>query len=81
MPLCGFKPKMIQGLALFSEGLFEATLERAEEEGISIEEAFQKEVKEIGLLLETLENTHQELKHTHSAQETMKKVVEVIPSS
>ena len=62
MPFCGFNPKMIRGLAIFAEGLFEATLTRAEEEGKSIPEAFQIELRDIGLFLQAIEDKHQDLK-------------------
>lgn len=78
MPLCGFNKKMVRGIAIFAEGLFEATLQRAKDEGKSIEDAFNDEVKEISLFLEALENKHQELKKNHSPKETMKKAVEWI---
>ena len=63
MPLCGFNPKMIQGIALFAEGLFEATVARAEEEKMSLPEAFGIELRDIKLFLQALEDKHQELKH------------------
>ena len=78
MPLCGFNSKMIDGIAVFAQGLFEATLARSKEKGISIEEAFKIEVHEISLFLEALENKHQELKRVHEPRETMVKAVEWI---
>lgn len=62
MPLCGFNPKMIQGIAMFAEGLFEATAARAAEEKISLPEAFKIELRDIGLFLQALEDKHQALK-------------------
>jgi len=62
MPLCGFNPKMIQGIAIFAEGLFEATVARAAEENKSLPEAFRTELRDIGLFLQALEDKHQELK-------------------
>ena len=81
MPFCGFKKKMIHGIAIFAEGLFEATLERAKEEGKSIEEAFEYEVREISMFLEALENKHQELKKNNSQEVTMQKAVEWIDNN
>ncbi len=78
MPLCGFNKKMIRGIAIFSEGLFEATIQRAEEQRVDISTAFRREVKEIGLFLEALENEHQQLKKKHSPKTTMRKAVEWI---
>lgn len=78
MPLCGFNSKMIDGIAVFAQGLFEATLARAEEENVSIEEAFKMEVREMSLFLEALENKHQELKRTHSPRQSMEKAVQWI---
>jgi hypothetical protein len=62
MPFCGFHPKMVTGLATFAEGLFAATLERAEAKGITIEEAYRQEVEELGVFLEALERRYQEVK-------------------
>jgi len=62
MPLCGFNPKMIEGIALFAEGLFEATVARADEQNIPLPEAFRIELGDIGAFLQALENRHQELK-------------------
>ena len=78
MPLCGFNEKMIRGIAVFAEGLFEATLDRAEKEGNDIETAFKKESVEIGKFLNALEDKYQEVKLTHGSEETMKKTVQWI---
>lgn len=78
MPVCGFNGKMIDGIVVFAQGLFEATIARAKENGVSIEEAFKQEVRDMTLFLEALENKHQELKRAHSPHETMRKVVEWI---
>ena len=78
MPLCGFNKRMITGIAIFSEGLFEATLERANESNIDIETAFRKEVADITEFLNALESEHQKLKVKHDPQETMEKIVKWI---
>lgn len=69
MPLCGFNPKMIQGIAIFAEGLFEATAARAAEENKPLPEAFRTELRDIGLFLQALEDKHQELKQKMSPNE------------
>lgn len=70
MPLCGFNPKMIQGISVFAEGLFEATVARAKEEGKSLDEAFQIELRDIRLFLQAIEDKHQELKRKMPPEET-----------
>ncbi len=62
MPLCGFNPKMIQGIAIFAQGLFEAVLARSRAEKLDIRVAFEKEVSEITLFLGALEDRYQELR-------------------
>lgn len=78
MPLCGFNIKMVRGIATFSEGLFEATLGRAREEHIEIEEAFKREITDIGLLLEALEKKYQELKGQYTTKEAMIRLVQTM---
>jgi hypothetical protein len=56
MSVCGFNAKMIDGIVVFAQGLFEATIVRAKENGVSIEGAFKQEVRDIRLFLEALEN-------------------------
>ncbi len=62
MPFCGFHTKMVTGLVIFAEGLFAATLERAQEKGVSIEQAYKDEVEELGIFLEALEKQYQRVK-------------------
>ncbi len=71
---CGFNTKMVQGLALFAEGLFEATLERSREEGTDIEQAFKVELKDITAFLEGIERLHQETKHKFDRPTTVKMI-------
>lgn len=78
MPMCGFNKKMIRGIAIFAEGLFEATLERANEKGVDIETSFRNEVRDITEFLNALENEHQKLKITNPPRETMQKIVKWI---
>jgi hypothetical protein len=62
MPFCGFNAKMVQGVGIFAQGLFEAVLDRSQRENIEIRSAFEREVSEITLFLEALENKYQELR-------------------
>lgn len=78
MPLCGFNNRMIQGIAIFAEGLFEATASRAKENNVPVEDAFHAEIKEMQKFLEALENRHQELKRKYTPEEAMAKIVEWI---
>ena len=70
MPFCGFHIKMVKGLVIFSEGLFQATLERANENGMSIEDAYRHEVEELGTFLEALENEYQRVKRSSEEDRT-----------
>jgi hypothetical protein len=76
MPLCGFNPKMLQGLTLFAQGLYEAVLQRASERGISIEKAMEIEIEEMNVFLGALEEKYQELRKAYSIDEAMRKLVE-----
>ena len=76
MPLCGFNTKMIQGIAIFAEGLFEATVARADEEGKSLDEAFQIELRDIRLFLQAIEDKHQELKRKMPPEKTAARVAD-----
>jgi len=77
MPLCGFNQKMIQGIAMFAEGLFEATAARAAEEKMTLTEAFKIELRDIGLFLQALEDKHQELKQRMPPKEAAAGVAEL----
>ena len=78
MPLCGFNPKMIQGIAIFAEGLFEATVARAEEEAMTLPEAFQIELRDIRLFLQAIEDRHQELKRKMPPAEAAAGVADLV---
>jgi hypothetical protein len=78
MPLCGFNPKMIQGIAIFAEGLFEATVARAREEGKSLPEAFDIELRDIRLFLQAIEDKHQELKRKMPPAEAAAGVADLV---
>ena len=75
MPLCGFNTKMVQGIALFAEGLFEATLDRAESNNIPVDEAFRSELKDITAFLEAIERMHQETKRDSDRSTVMTRIV------
>lgn len=77
MPFCGFNPKMVQGLGIFAQGLFEAVLERSQAEKTDIKHAFEKEVSELSLFLEALENRYQQLRKDGSPK-VMSELVEWI---
>ena len=77
MPFCGFNPKMVHGLGIFAQGLFEAVLERSQVEKIDIKTAFEKEVSELSLFLEALENRYQQLRRDGSPK-VMSELVEWI---
>lgn len=66
MPFCGYNPKMVQGLAIFAQGLFEAVLERSEKEHMDIRAAFEREVSELSSFLGALEEKYQELRTLRS---------------
>ncbi|MDP3769726.1 MAG: hypothetical protein U1A23_04475 [Candidatus Sungbacteria bacterium] len=77
MPLCGFNPKMLEGLTKFSQGLYEQALKRQEEDGIPIEQAFAIEVEEMNIFLTKLdEKYYRELRPKHNVAEAMDKLVE-----
>ena len=77
MPLCGFNPKMLEGLTKFSQGLYEQSLKRQKEDGIPIDRAFEIEVEEMTIFLAKLdEKYYGELRPKHTVAEAMDKLVE-----
>src|SRR5438876_328161 len=58
MPICGFNAKMIQGIAQFSEGLFEATVAKADQKSQDPPAAVRNELAEIDLFLRELERRY-----------------------
>lgn len=72
MPLCGFNQKMIEGIATFSEGLFEATIERGQQNNVNSLTAIKTEVQEIDLFIKALQEKY------GMTVETSKKMVEMI---
>src|SRR4051812_31402473 len=75
MPLCGFNTKMVQGIALFAEGLFEATLDRSQYQSVSVEDAFKNELKDITAFLEAIEKMHQKTKRDSDRATVMTRIV------
>ena len=74
MPLCGVNKKMIEGISVFAEGIFEETLKRSREQKITLEEAFKNEIKDLGIFLETIENKYQELQKGYPDKEAIQKL-------
>jgi len=72
MPLCGFNKKMIDGIVIFSEGLYEATIERGHKNKVDDLVAIKTEVHEIELFIKALQ-----LKYGVTV-ETSKKMAEMI---
>lgn len=54
MPMCGFNQKMVKGITTFSEGLYEATLERGRQKQMTDLAAVEAEIEEIHLFIEAL---------------------------
>lgn len=54
MPLCGFNEKMLNGLSLFAEGLFEQAIKRSEEDQLSLEDSLKQEISEMDIFREIL---------------------------
>jgi hypothetical protein len=72
MPLCGFNKKMIDGIVTFSEGLFEATIERGRQNKVNDLTAIKTEVEEIDLFIKALQAKY------GITVETSKKIAEMI---
>lgn len=72
MPLCGFNRKMIDGIIIFSEGLFEATIERGRQNKVDDLTAVKTEVEEIDLFIKALQAKY------GLTVETSKKMAEMI---
>lgn len=77
MPLCGFNPKMLEGLTKFSQGLYEQALKRSQADHITIERAFETEIQEMNIFLVKLdEKYYEELRPRHSVEESMRILVQ-----
>jgi hypothetical protein len=72
MPLCGFNKKMIEGITLFSQGLFEATIERGRQNKVSDLSAVTTEAHEIDLFLKALKARYA------SPEDTQKRIAQMI---
>jgi uncharacterized membrane protein YgdD (TMEM256/DUF423 family) len=70
--LCGFNQKMIEGIATFSEGLYQATMERGQQNNVTDVAAVKAEIKEIGLFIKALQAKY------GMTVESSKKMVEMI---
>lgn len=49
MPFCGFNKKMIGGLIMFLEGIYEATVKRGKEAEVTDSEAFENELLDMSI--------------------------------
>lgn len=77
MPLCGFNPLMLKGLTMFAQGLYAQALDRSKRDKITVERAFEIEVKEMTIFLSKLdEKYYSELRPNHNVQEAMEQLVE-----
>ncbi|GEM_PF-2487403 len=77
MPLCGFNPTMIHGLAEFTRGLYEQALKRSREETIPIERAFEIEVAEMTIFLAKLdEKYYHELRPRHDVATAQQQLID-----
>lgn len=77
MPLCGFSVQMLKGLADFAQGLYKQAKKRAEEDGISVDEAVDTEIKEMQTLLEEIDRRYyKELRPQYGPEEAIKKILD-----
>ncbi len=77
MPLCGFNPKMLGGLTMLAQGLYEQALKRSIEDDVSIERAFEIEVEEMNIFFTKLdEKYYADLRPKHDVVESMDQLVE-----
>jgi hypothetical protein len=61
MPLCGFNLQILLGFAYMTKGLYRQAKKRAEKEAISLDDALDKELKEVSALLVRAEELYYEL--------------------
>jgi hypothetical protein len=77
MPMCGFNPRMLEGLTKFAQGLYEQALKRSQSESISIERAFEIEIEEMNVFLIKLDQKYyDDLRPKHTVEESMAKLVQ-----
>ncbi len=75
MPLCGFDKKMLSGLTLFAQSLYEAALRKSDEKSISIEKAMEVEIDEMNEFLFALDEKYEGLRKNSNVQNSMEKLV------
>jgi hypothetical protein len=75
MPMCGFSPKMLQGLTMFAQGLYESALARSKEKKVSIENAMAAEILEMNVFLAALDERYDELKVRMDTDQAMRELV------
>ena len=76
MPMCGFSPKMLQGLTMFAQGLYDSALVRSQEKRISIEAAMEAEIHEMNVFLAALDEHYDELKERMSVDQAMRNLTQ-----
>jgi hypothetical protein len=77
MPLCGFNPKMLKGLTMFAQGLYEQALKRQQKDKIPISRAFEIEVEEMNIFLIKLDEKYEkELRPECNVKKAMEKLIE-----
>ena len=75
MPLCGFNPKMLKGLTLFAQGLYEQAKKRSNDDGINMEKSYEKEIEEMNIFLSELDRRYyEELRPAFGVEEGIKKL-------
>ena len=75
MPMCGFDKKMLSGLTLFAQSLYEAAIRKSKENNISVEEAMKIEIEEMNEFLFALDKKYESLRRTNPVPESMEKLV------
>lgn len=62
MALCGFNKKMLAGLTMFSEGLYEQVPKRAVEDSLSVEDSVKQELSEMETFLAMLQQSSKDVR-------------------
>lgn len=77
MPLCGFNAQMLKGLADFAQGLYKQAKKRAKEDGISVDESVDTEIREMQVLLTEIDRRYyEELRPQYGLEEAIKKILD-----
>lgn len=76
MPVCGFDKKMLKGLTLFAQSLYEAALRKSKENNITIERAMEIEIEEMNEFLFALDEKYEDLRKSNPVSQSMEKLVE-----